>query len=398
MNPSFLNKIIDKINKLAIEANDSLTRNQVGKNDDYRELVSVLEKEWGDKFSYQSIERRILALVQGAIPDNREVTEKALKDVNNYYCNYNSKQTIYIPVHGIKILDINSLKIGKVTFELITDRKLEDILLAMEISLKSMAYTDTEKEYLIKENRDKFVKILEGKVCSIYQVIAEPDRAIELAESETRRSLEILRYSIHAIHPAENMRVGIGLADETLVGKQDALALSDLGFHDSWKRLSFPLEVSPQSEVKLRQIGVFKLSEILMKPHKNEFELSLLRFLHWISDSYMHTEPENQLLSLMVGLETVFGSGANGIGFGVAIIVEKELDSRKNMKQEILRLYNLRNKVVHGSKSCNVTNTDIFSLRGIVVKLMVSLLGILEEKKINRKEDLKILVEEGQLS
>ncbi|MGF1459112.1 MAG: hypothetical protein ACFBSG_08795 [Leptolyngbyaceae cyanobacterium] len=259
-------------------------------------------------------------------------------------------------------------------------------------------HTDKEKDWIVKQDREEITSIFSGKVSSNYEIIAEPDRAMEIAVLETSRSLELLRYSIWAVHPNGAQRIDVGLMSDTLKGRRNAIALSETQFLSRWKRTTLPLRIEPSTMHKLRNAGVFKLSNIMKKSNKTNLETCLLRFLHWISDSYSQTEMENQLVSLLVGLEAVFGSGNNSVGFGSAMMIGESLSDRKKIKEKVSVLYKYRNGVVHGSKNNLIVVEDVHYLRNITMKLMINILELIDVQQLKSTGDLKELIQERQLS
>ena len=84
------------------------------------------------------------------------------------------------------------------------------------ISDKSSAIIKTSKnneeskkilqEFIEKQSRIEF----QGGCVGIFEVNAEPARAFEYAKEEVRRAIDLLRFSIKAIHPlSEDIRIGL---------------------------------------------------------------------------------------------------------------------------------------------------------------------------------------------
>jgi hypothetical protein len=397
MNPEKFKGLLKQIETIANFEPDQRYKEIQGSSD-RKQTLHDLEKEWGDKFSTDSINKRLSTLIKIAASEGSEALMNSLKTEDEYHKKFKDNQSVYVPVDGIETINLDHLELGNIRLELIQGDKLEHILQRMHSITRLTTHTDKEKELIMQQDREEITSIFGGKVCSNYEVIAEPDRAIEIAVLETSRSLELLRYSIWAVHPNGEKRIDIGLMSGTLKGRQNALALSETQLLSRWRRMTLPLRIEPSTIHKLRNAGVFKLSNIMKKAHKTDLELRLLRFLHWISDSYVQTEIENQLVSLLVGLEAVFGPGNNSVGFGSAIMIGKGLSDRKEIKEKVSVLYKHRNGVVHGSKNNSVVVEDVHYLRNMTMKLMIDILELIDAQKIKSIKDLKELIEERQLS
>lgn len=397
MNPDKLKRLLKQIETIAnFESNQR--HKEIQETADRKKVLHDLEKEWGDKFSINSINKRLSTLIKIAASEGSKALIDSLKTEDEYYKNLKDNQSVYVPVGGIEIIDLDHLELGNIRLELIQGDKLEHILQRMHSITRLTIHTDKEKDWIVKQDREEITSIFGGKVSSNYEIIAEPDRAMEIAVLETSRSLELLRYSIWAVHPNGAQRIDVGLMSDTLKGRRNAIALSETQFLSRWKRTTLPLRIEPSTMHKLRNAGVFKLSNIMKKSNKTNLETCLLRFLHWISDSYSQTEMENQLVSLLVGLEAVFGSGNNSVGFGSAMMIGESLSDRKKIKEKVSVLYKYRNGVVHGSKNNLIVVEDVHYLRNITMKLMINILELIDVQQLKSTGDLKELIQERQLS
>ncbi|MEA5452832.1 hypothetical protein VB780_29945 [Leptolyngbya sp. CCNP1308] len=379
---------------------------QNSQNQDYKKLVLEVEKAWSEKFSGQYIRQIIGDLLRIALAGDSEKLEEEIAKQNSHFEKYETLQEVYIPLHGIEIYSSDVLELGRVKLFQVTQERFDELSSSMKNIIKTMAYSDTEKRHIAEENRNELEeKLGAGTICAKFCVVAEPRKAKELAIIEVTNVLKILRYSITAFDYSGSMRIELGLADQKSSSGRSAFAISEQGFWDNRERLtqSFRIHLNDTEKQKFHEIGLFDLSTIMSKTEnkKTEFEKTLLRFLHWISDSHEQFEKENQLLSLFIGLESLFGSGKNAVGFGVAMILGKGLQQRLDLKNEISRLYTkFRNPTVHGSESRvdEVSESNIIYLREITMKLMIHMLYLAKEKKISSRSELQKLVEEMQLS
>lgn len=125
-------------------------------------------------------------------------------------------------------------------------------------------------------------------------------------------------------------------------------------------------------------IGVFTMSAVLQKPDPTDFEMVLLRAIHWIANAHQQIEKENELLNLMTCLKAFLtprdGSPIRtAIADGVAIILGSNLESRKAIKKRLLSIYGKRSRTSHGGKEA-VLAADIAYLRTATLHLTATMI------------------------
>ena len=401
MNPQLANKICEEISSLP-----RMKRNLIslGKKDEnhkkYTDLLSKLEKQWGDKYSRKYIEKIVKSLINKFASDENEALKSELQEEDLKYKQYDIEQAVYIPVDGIRVDSSFSIEIGKVTFVRISSKELKNLLDSMAFTVETMQYSDEEKMMILAE-RDKYMEEhFLHKVCSKMSIVAEPEKAYEITVIETNKAFEILRYSIPCFNYIFDMskRVEIGFLGSVSLGRKTGLSISTSGFYDMWRMSQEPLSLAANFQEKFNQIGLSDLSIILKKTSRTEVEEMILRFLHWISDSYIQIELENRLLSLIISLETLFGSGAHATGFGCAMLLGEDLEQRRNIKNRVAELYKHRNNVAHGSRKNKVEDKDVSYLILLTMELMIRMLKLVKSGAVFSKKDLQKIIEEKQLS
>ncbi|NEQ97620.1 MAG: hypothetical protein F6K30_13020 [Cyanothece sp. SIO2G6] len=366
----------------------------------YENVISKLEKEWGDKYSRNYIDKIVKTLVHRFPLDEIEALKSELKAEDIKFNQYDTEQTVYIPVDGIDLRPPQSLEIGNVSFSVILEDEIRNILHNMEDVIHTMPYSDSEKQNHVDE-REKYLKDkFQNRVCATMRKIAEPEKAYEITILETIKALEVLRYSIPCFNYAfdTRKRVEIGLHGDIPLAPRTVLARSSSGFTDKWDLRQQPLNLWNNFTEKLDKIGFYELSEILKKDKKTEFERIILRFLYWISDSYVQIESENRLLSLIISLETLFGSGPHATGFGAAMLLGENLEQRRKIKSRVAKLYQHRNQVAHGGRKSNVEDEDIAYLIMLTMELMIKILEFVKNGVVKNKKDLEEIIETKQLS
>lgn len=213
---------------------------------------------------------------------------------------------------------------------------------------------------MVQIEREHFLGGIQNSVCAEFLVIAEPGRARERAEEETRRVLEILRYSIPSLYP-DNCRINVSLMGEiSRTSRWIPIISSDSkSFSESSRAVGplVPFELGDSDIKQMEEIGAFKLSDILAKPEKQltDFEKTLLRTLHWFSSSLTQDEIENQLLNMITCLETLLTPRdgtpiGTAIAENVAILIRTGYEDRITLKKKVQEIYRSRSAVSHGGR------------------------------------------------
>lgn len=357
--------------------------------DEYADLFDevlrtlLLTDQWGDKFSEAYIEkalRRLLARILG--DEDYSQAEAYFDALIAELDNYAVEWTAYVPLFGIDMW-MDALSLGNITLGQVTAADSDKLVRMVEAATAATKNSSEEREAFIDSERHSIDRHLRGKVCAVYKVVAEPQRAQERAETETRRVLDLLQYGVAALYP-KSLRVVVGLQGEVASGIRYAGIFSGnpggyFGPHSRVGALA-RLELTPENVEHLAKIGVFAMANVLKKPDNRltDFERTLLRGLHWFANAQTQVEPENELLNLMTCLETYLTPRdgnpiRTAVAEGTAIIIGTGLENRKRLKRRIQSLYSTRSGVSHGGKK-EVLDKDVIELGRIAGYLTMTLI------------------------
>jgi len=155
----------------------------------------IQQSGWGDKYS----ERYVADLLRDVLGQLREdnTTEKAQELLSNLeveYRSYSKDHTVVVLLAGIVTHDCD-LRIGQVTIRKMTEESLKE-------RLGILARTEFARQILER---------LAEAVVAEFSTAAEPVRAKERAVEETRRAVDVLRYSIPFIVPTDYKRMGMNV-------------------------------------------------------------------------------------------------------------------------------------------------------------------------------------------
>lgn len=354
----------------------------------YESLVkSILrQNDLSHKFSEKHIERKLRSIIAKIIQSNEKekYAKKLLEDLINSLLRYDQEWIVLVPLSGLEV-GLDSVKLGKITIFKMTQQRMEEFLTQFDkITLATKSTTEVKQEMI--QMSHNILESLLGDACAKFHAIAEPERARERAEEETRRVLDILRYCIPFLYPS-NRRVNVSLKGE----KNRQLRWTPIVSYD--KKSAFlrsqligpiaPFELNNKNIDEMRKIGVFKLFNILAKRKQqlSNFEEALLRSIHWFSNHLGQHEIENQFLNLVTCLETLLTPRDNdpistAIAEGIAILSitsgdnrDDMIKKRMDMKSRIKELYGKRSRISHGG-SKQIFESEVRELR-MIAKILI---------------------------
>jgi len=262
-------------------------------------------------------------------------------------------------------------------------------------------YPSERKAAYFKGKDDRYLSKLRGNVCSEIVVKAEPSRAMEIALEETRKALDLLRYGILFLFTKERPRA-VGVLGEVTEQSRVAIAIrtDNKEANITEERTNFPLELTDETLKRMKDIGIFDLSDVITKKDKTEFEEIILRAVHWLASAQAQNENENTLLNLVTCLETFFKAEAGTpitatISEGVALLTATEVEARKERKRRVADFYGKRSKLTHEGEGL-ITNADLLELTMIARDL--TLWMIRNRSKFRDHESFKGWLEDQKMS
>jgi len=368
-------------------------------------LANLLEHHnWQEKYS----EKHLSSLLQDTIVQafelvKQEDLEAIIAEMAKTYESYSREHKALVPLNGIR-LEIRSLKIGNVTLRTFSENTFRNEIAKARKIIGTTPYSK-ETQAKILADRVEYLQQLRGKVVAQYSVIAEPKRASERAEDETRRVVDLLRFAIPVLY-SDNLNVTVGLDGELSNSTYRIVPVSSVEIQSIHLYFARPgslsyLEINPENVKKMQTIGVPQVSGFLSKPANqiSNFEEAILQGLHWFATAMTQSENANKLLNLIIVLETFLTPRDNNpigtaIAEGVAIIRGGNLTERKKVKATIKDFYQKRSGLSHGGKKA-VLDQEIVRLRhiaGNIIVWMIKHRGAFQTQKdlLNWIEDKKL--------
>jgi len=378
-------------------------------SDEYDDLVRkfLTHADWGEKFSENYVEQSLRAILAEALI-NRESPAEARKRASEGLTSlvarldeYVEEHTCYVPLVGLR-LSSGDVELGRVVLEELSEEKVDQLADKVTTILNASKHLEEEKQAFVRMH-EPIIKGMQGWVCAKFRAVAEPERARDRAETETRRVLDLLRFAVPTLYPP-SVDVAIGFDGEVFATQRMTPTLSDQRFSLHMIRVGphSDLDLSQANRKVMHEIGVFEVSDILRKPSRslNDFEEALLRGVHWFADAETQQEPENQLLSLVTCLETFLTPRdrspiRTAVAEGVAMILAEDLKTRRALKKFVIAVYGQRSAVSHGGRTA-VLQTDLGQLKYIAHRLIRAL--IQRKDEFADRESLARWLEEQRLA
>jgi hypothetical protein len=232
---------------------------------------------------------------------------------------------------------------------------------------------------------------LADKVCATISVIAEMNKAIEVAKRSTRRATEILTFACASSFtqpPYEDMLIAIeGEALDrgpvVLLEHTDDFAAAQQ-HAETMMPIVFDRPITSGSRLE-------RLSLLIATPETQlgELDRAILRAVHWWVAAQGQVETENKLLNLITALETIVGRTGGAISEVVsestALILETAFADRVTVKRFIKGMYDARSGVTHGS-SASADRENVRQLRRYAAHLISKM--IKRDASIRTRRDL----------
>lgn len=352
--------------------------------DDYLdEYESVIEdllihlgwaEKWSEAYLDEALRRIIANTIIAGVADG---LDQLIETLSSDFQRYSRIHVVRLPLFGIQT-DIDSLSLGNIVLEEMTQTKVDDIAALSDEVLDRTTSAPEIVKFAKQKNREALQSLC-GKVCARFEAVAEPIRAKQRAEEETRRVIDLLRYVIPAMAPKE-MRTCVGIEGDvpfSSVRTSPIYAADRTQFSMSFDSRGplAPLHINEGTLRTMEQIGVFTVSEILKKKHSTttEFEEAILRGIHWFADASAQTEKENAFLGLITAIETYLTPRENNpigtaIAEGVAITLTDQLENRKKLKRKLKSYYSNRSSISHGGGK-TILDSDLAELTYISGRL-----------------------------
>ena len=370
---------------------------------DFLGLTGELAKEvvLDGKFSTTYLETKLQPIIL-AYRQDLEAGANLFRAFIAEIVDFSTEYTVSVPVAGL-VLEVETFRVGRVTFRSVTDGVINGLVnkqdqIGRQCGHESMTPQEREHE------RDRLRRGLGDEVVGSYTVIAEPQRAQELAEIEIRRALEAVIFSwagAVAYHPAADAAPRLKTASE---GPLPLVVMtSEDSFHDRMglPDSRYPIIISRQSWGSLDGNGLSEISRILAKPinELTPLEKSILRAVHWVATSQYQIDDENRMLNLITGLETLVSpvdrqSISRSIAEATALLTQRDMSRRADLMKTVSSAYTKRSNTSHGGQ-VSLEPTELRQMRVIVLQVIQQTLAW--QSRFKTKEEFQAWINQAKL-
>ncbi|MBP6986639.1 MAG: hypothetical protein KBB83_08675 [Alphaproteobacteria bacterium] len=366
----------------------------------FNDVVSKLlgQKQFSKKFSSKYIEKKLKTIFAELLSDQECDLENRISELGNELSNFNQSNIVFLKIEGIVLSAC--LVIGRVRFVPGDEYLIQNINSKSSAIIKTSKDNDESKiifrELIEQQSRSEF----QGGCVGVVEVNAEPVRAFEFAKEEVRRAIDLLRFSSKAIYPlSEDIR--IGLKGDHPKSLRQGFIVSETGFNTQGDSVGSvrPFEINEEAIRRMDEIGIFLVSDALLKQQANNLEEALIRAIHWFSVALTQNESSNAFLFLIVALEALFkAESGNSIGGtvaeSVAFIMADKLEGRKKIIAIVRDYYGKRSGVAHGGNK-SISDSELFTLINIVGTTIMVVIEKLKE--FSSQNELMSWIEEMKL-
>jgi hypothetical protein len=301
--------------------------------------------------------------------------------------------------------------------EIIVFLFLEGIELDIEhstIELGNIVLKKMTKE--IAENLDEHEKRILfstkdyiGKIYSEFKTFSEPKWAIEQAEKETSKVLDLIGYAIPFIYSNVH-KISVGFQGQVLTNSPGSIICYNPEYGvrywaDNLKHTQSNFQINNYNLKIMEDNGIFKLADILKKPKnkKTQFEHTILLSIHWFRISQVQNDIKNEFLSLIICMEIFLTPHTLEIPITKFIsesigMILRPPENRVSIMKKIKKFYGLRSDIVHG-RSTKVDPEDINELRNTLKELIQRMIYFEQffDKKSNLLESIECYKTSGEM-
>lgn len=360
------------------------------------------EEVWRDKWSVQYIEKELLSILMSIQREGSSSAKELFERLASRVDDYAEERTVYVPISGL-ILEKESLAVGNVVFKRSSVHAKEQIVAKITEHHQRLAQ-EVKALFPLEAAQEVMIRPLKTETHAEYKVTAEPIRAAERAQDESRRAAEILTLACAARFPfSAQGNTAVSLQGETFLQGPVVTVVSDenMTAFQSAPPSAMPVTIDESSLRSLQAIGVLDLMLILSKPvrHLNEMERSLLRSVHWLATAQAQVQLENRLLNLITSIEVLLTPKdrspiSTSVSEGAALIMERTYQERKELKSFLGKMYGARSGVSHGGTK-EVFESEVRQLRYVASQLILRVVKM--RNKLETKADLLEWIERQRL-
>lgn len=253
----------------------------------------------------------------------------------------------------------SDIRLGKVVFKTITKEMLDVWQQRGEASLPEVSIQ-------AQIGMNKIRQELQGFAAATIRLLAEPERATEIAFEEAEAAISLLRFFSHCNFSPRRISYC------TLRGKEHVESakslIIDSGKIEYYNRAvidkSLPYwELTNELITEFKRAGLEILDNLLSVNTRTDFQEALLASLLQYSKNCLAKDPSDKLVNILVALESIILKDENepikkNIGERMAALFGQSKDERKEIIDNVSKTYDLRSKFIHHGYRVTLEETE----------------------------------------
>ena len=353
----------------------------------------VKDRFFANQFTRKYVEEQIVqdfvayhyeSYLMGSLNIHAKVKDK-IKELRTF----SEKYTVVMPIGGIRLDGMRSLKIGNVKIGFFRKRKFPFRELRKFPRLSS------------------FLEGLEGQLVGIVEVEGETLKANEKALSEVSKALNAVRLYVLTFH-SRSSDVQIRIMPEIMIGRTGPTLLDrtkkDILYSGEQRAGVMPFVINNENLKKMRSLRFDDVKSLLKKGpiELSPFERELLLAINWYGVAVDMTDSVLKFLNYAIVLEVLVSKQekdsdrtiTDKLAEGVAFLLGRGYNNRVKIKRDIKTLYGIRSSIVHRGKQ----SVEVKHLRLIEYVALILILELLKKRKeFPTKRDLLEWIEKRRL-
>ena len=318
------------------------------------EAVLIEEPALTEVFSIDDVAGSIESIVVTTVREGTSRTMDLVEQLCSRLEKRDERKLVLIPLQGIKLfgryVDIGGFRLRKMD-----DEAVAEVVTLWFAAIDRTSNSPDQKVAAKKLGAKELETDLLGVVCLEVPVSADLLQAEKVATERASVLLDLLRYGSSGLHH-KSVNPGVGLKGDGVPGiyRRYILPLGESAATKSQFR------TPPYGELLLdgstlqviSDLGVNRLA-VAFDRTASQFELALLRSVHWFAESRMQLRPEYEVVTLAVAIESALripgkeGHGRNKLAEAVAVVLSEDALHQKELYDLARAALQQRGEVVH---------------------------------------------------
>lgn len=305
-----------------------------------REISDIIGIESLIEIIFEWMKARYISLPSGPLTFMDYLNKSVKEKIRNI--------KISIPILNLAI-DME-FEVGKVKFEYLKKDLFDKIENKLKEKVESKELPAREFASFISKLRKDY----QGKVVGTVNVMAEVDKAVEIAEREVDRAIMALKYlSPHAFSP--KIAALFGRKGMTWLPSREVFIFTNelpeiregiIG------NQSYYFNIDRTLLIKLKGGGLDKLSELLLKADLTEFEELLFTALYTFTKAISQISYHEKIVFILSALEIIFLKDSGepiqiSVGQRLGFLIDQDPNKRREAVSLIGDAYKIRSNFIH---------------------------------------------------